>query len=853
MSTNVIAILAVILIAASAGGIYLMMDEESSSGTKVLYYDGDILIQEQNCSNVAVLEDIDSSLCTDRTFIGWSFSSTYAGELMLPGDTVDVSGEMRLYAVMVDGKISTSDDGIVSFDIGNADISEGMVIDLRSFSYVKQIVVSVDTVDAMEESGKTVRILLHDGKEIEFDASTVSDITDIVSDEPLNIMFEEFYNGMDFQIYSSDEELSDISGKIRMTIPVRVSSNHDMRVFGPSVGEGNTFDFIISEGKITFHSNELGYRMIYLFGLEVRDGKGLVLSEGHSDYPDITTYSMSFKTWGMFAKEDVFSISDAKAGFYYDVKGAVLGSDSTYTVSGNSKIFVDILAGVQKHRIILPDEQIGYTLTADPSEVSDGERCILSYTIKTGYVDDELIIKVNGDAVELDGMSRICIEDISSDQIVTLSGVYDIRSFDIVLPNDTVGYTITASSEKVSYGMSYELRFALLTDYEKGSNFKIRVNGDDLLDISSGTVKVYGVTATQNITVTGVQLKTYDITAGGHVRLIVNGYEASTATCKDVISILTYDGYVLPSNYGAYLPVTVHVSGSGYKVSDDSVFPGVSKITVGENIIVGSGGSRASFFVCSSEKVTISAVSGYSMPSNYSSVVSSMNGVSVFNDRYTFSEDISLPSVYKVTYLGYSSFVQTFCVIVGENVPSATSVPSRNYYEFDGWESHSSTVMDDMGINSIWVPTQYNVEFGEHITYTINGSTFNGIANKQLTIEDSIAIVPNFGYELPVNYLQSSFLVSENRGMGTVYHVTSDYEFKTVFRLIYSDNEDEISFYYSEGTSILLYQPGSNELVGLFEEMPATSFLGWYTIDNERYTQSYLVNGDNVLYARWSP
>lgn len=60
-----------------------------------------------------------------------------------------------------------------------------------------------------------------------------------------------------------------------------------------------------------------------------------------------------------------------------------------FTISGTPTSDVSITlpaASEQPFRVILPDEQIGYTLTVDKSEVEYGGSCTLTFALQEGYV-----------------------------------------------------------------------------------------------------------------------------------------------------------------------------------------------------------------------------------------------------------------------------------------------------------------------------------------------------------------------------------------------------------------------------------------------------------------------------------
>ncbi len=849
MTNSRILILATVLIVASMCGGYLLIIEDDDTTDRVLYYDDEMLLREQICDSSAILMDIDGSLTSDRTFFGWSTSREGATAIMHPGEEIDVDGEMRLYAVMADGNISCID-GTVDFD--HAGPVGDLIIDLRHIQHVDVLRISAATLDAMGGLEKEITIFLTDGTAINFDRETTRDMLGIVDDGPLEMAFDRFENGMDMRISSSSDVLEEITGKISISISRTTSYGPRTVVFEGSVSNGNEVDAIQSQGNIAFEMGSFGYRILEVFDVEVRQSNGDKIEKGHPDYPEIGSGSVCFEIWGMFAKDDSFTLPDPGEGRSYSViSGATRGPSEENIVSGKSSIIIELGHSERINRIILPSQQIGYIITSDISEVPDGGRCVIQYLLRTGYVDEDLVITLNGENAELDGMSRIIIEDIRSDIVVEVSGVYDARVFDVILPEYQEGYEMISSSNNVNYGSSYSLGFRLLPDYEKGSNFKVEINGETV-DISSGTLEVEGVVSTQSIYVTGVQLRTFEISSGEHVTLKVDGYVSTMATCRDLVKLSVDDGYMLPSNYRDYLPITVHPNGSGYTISGDSYFPGVSSITTGENIVIEGHEAETSFFACSSERFTILPDDGYSLPSNYGSAISAMDGVNVDDGRYRFDSDVSLPSIYKVTYLGYSSSIFDIKYFIsGDTISIPDNKPSKVAFIFEGWNIYSNTVESDIKINSKWSPISYNVTFGPNLTVKIKDSdqtktilTKNNEVETIVWSNQEITLFFDNRALTPLNYI-IPFNAEYNSGH---YSVIGDSNFLGLSIIQYlSEGGNSVVYDYAVISST--YHLKSESI----SEKTGHTFKGWNYCGNVIDYIPYVENLTYTLVEIWEP
>ena len=107
----------------------------------------------------------------------------------------------------------------------------------------------------------------------------------------------------------------------------------------------------------------------------------------------------------------------------------------------------------QTFQVILPDEQIGYTLSVDNSEVKYGGSCTLTFALKEGYVKTGgFRIFSNGKIINSnkDDVNKYTIENIQNNITITVTGVNDNDSPDLRI---TIGDNTWKSFKSViSYG-----------------------------------------------------------------------------------------------------------------------------------------------------------------------------------------------------------------------------------------------------------------------------------------------------------------------------------------------------------------------------------------------------------------
>ena len=97
----------------------------------------------------------------------------------------------------------------------------------------------------------------------------------------------------------------------------------------------------------------------------------------------------------------------------------------TVNYKASRTVRVTINAG-EKLKITLPEEQLGFELTVDKTEVSYGGSAELTFRLLEGHqMGEDFALKVNGAAVELGADGKYALEDIREDLTVTVEGVSD--------------------------------------------------------------------------------------------------------------------------------------------------------------------------------------------------------------------------------------------------------------------------------------------------------------------------------------------------------------------------------------------------------------------------------------------
>ena len=406
-----------------------------------------------------------------------------------------------------------------------------------------------------------------------------------------------------------------------------------------------------------------------------------------------------------------------------DMSGKMLVPGSQMTVLGNISLYA-VMLGSGVFAIVLPEEQKGFSITADPMIVGKGGSSIISYSLMPSHMDDDLVIMVNGNPIKLDAMKRIHLANITEDQIVTVTGVFDKREHSISLPEEQRGYVLTSSAEKVHHGESYVLEYLLLPGYREAYGFGIRLNGGEARMPSDGLLLIDDVMDNHTITVTGVEPIEYRMSSGKNISVLVNGIPSAKATVEDIVTILPEEWYFIPDTFDAQISGMFSVDEEGYRIAGDVAFPSVLKITSGDNVKM-DGWNSGTAFVCPADTIKVVPAYGYSLPGNYFEKAKNLNGVKYSAERLSFSDDAELPSIYKVVFNGYNKVHATLFVVGGTIITQPHNNPERLGYYFLDWDVDSlQLVISDLSIMPLWGPMTFDVYFGPNIMVEIGSKLY---------------------------------------------------------------------------------------------------------------------------------
>lgn len=777
---TVYAIIAAIIAVSSVFAAVQFLNTDSEA--KVVYYDGETVIDEVSGSGDFILKEMDLADLGSRTFFGWSDHPLHTGERYDPGHSLSVKGTKNLYAAVVDGIMVHDGKGEVNFDLGYTPVGN-VIIDMRFIENIDVLKISSNTMKNMP-AGMT--IIYPDGTEIALDSKMVTGCNGILTADTLSLT-KNFADGEgSVGLYNGDPAFvggimgSGFTGAVIMKVPESVLGSGFTHVIDETVGK--VTDHKKNNGLVEFSLSGLSYSVVELYEFKVIGTDGTVIPEASVDYPDVTTTSEYFGKYGLFAAGDTFELSELPTGFNFDVTGVSYNSDSSYTVNGKGDVVATYIEGKYMVYLPEPDDPVRYTITADPMVIEPGSRCILTYSLKAGYIDDDLVIKVNGVVVKKDGTSRIFIDNVNSNLVVEVSGIYDVRMYKVVLPEEQVGYTLTSTEDAVHHGEAYSLTFKLLKDHECGPDFGIYISGS-LLTTEEGTIEVKDVQGEQKVTVEGVRLIEYDVSVGNNITATVDGLKVTKVTCQDKVTIAPVDGYTMPSDYDSYIPVTAHSSAGSftYTLTGGTVFPGVVKITPGDH--TKADGSTDAFCVSSAKAITLSSVTGYKLPEDYSEKVQSLAGVTKSGTKYLFAQDAELPSVYKVEFKGLKDEIVTgltMFLLSGTQL-SVFNIEKPTYsldtYDFKGWDYDGQSVSSDLQIKSIWTPKLFKITFGVNLSVSL-------YADKELLTTHNINDTPK-QIEIYSNYTIKLSIWDD----GNTVIITDDTKFYTPSCLVNSSGD----------------------------------------------------------------
>jgi hypothetical protein len=392
----------------------------------------------------------------------------------------------------------------------------------------------------------------------------------------------------------------------------------------------------------------------------------------------------------------------------------------------------------------------------------------------------------------------------------------------------------------------------LLPGYRETHDFGIHVDGGYARLPSGGILLVEDVMSDHRITVTGVEPINYNLNLGRNITAFVDGVASTTATVEDRVTIQPTEGYIIPDTFNKQIQGDFIIDGSGYRIAGNVSFPSVLKITAGENITL-NGGSET-MFVCPNDGVSVSPTSGYSMPENYAGITGNLNGVKYSENKFYFSDDTALPSIYKVVFNGYKEIYAKFFVVSGDFCPIPTGSPLRYLYSFKEWQITPEYVLNDVLIDALWNPNIFKITFGKNLNYSINDTFYGNPGTYFVTAEDTLMIDAAAGYQLPSGYLPAEIFAERGNG----YYATSDYDLKSIYFILYVDNLTNLSkrYFYYESQLHTIVNP-KTQINPLFtfdlngKGYDITNFEGWIYNDQLYANGTIVVKESMVFNSVW--
>lgn len=189
--------------------------------------------------------------------------------------------------------------------------------------------------------------------------------------------------------------------------------------------------------------------------------------------------------------DGVTEITDRAVGTY-EVR---YRADSDHDASSATEVTVN--AG-GKLVVTLPAEQVGYTLTADATELDWHGSATLSFSLDSNYFADgkKFAVKVNGEKVELAANGTYKIKDVEGDVNVTVEGVRKHETVsDEWLSDDSTHWHQCACGDKIDEA-KHDFEWVVVkapTATEKGSKQqKCKVCGHKLAEVEIPAAAIVG-------------------------------------------------------------------------------------------------------------------------------------------------------------------------------------------------------------------------------------------------------------------------------------------------------------------------------------------------------------------------
>lgn len=266
-----------------------------------------------------------------------------------------------------------------------------------------------------------------------------------------------------------DGEDGEFEFSITFTATQGSEDTHETVTFDNQIGTITATPYVAPDYTVHFNSNG---------GSEVAD---MIVKEddviGENAPTDPTLAHHTFLGW----------FTEQEGGEKWDMATSKVENDNT-TLYAHWEM--------TKHKVILPENQHGYTLTADKTEAVWNDEVTFTYKLGVGYKGDDLKIMVNGTEVTPDTNGQFKVTCGDEDIEVTVDGVINAPTYTVTIPESvTLDSTATVSANKVNVadGSSLFVRiggeFTIANDsllFKQTIGYPIHKDSKDGTQIQSG-------------------------------------------------------------------------------------------------------------------------------------------------------------------------------------------------------------------------------------------------------------------------------------------------------------------------------------------------------------------------------
>lgn len=188
--------------------------------------------------------------------------------------------------------------------------------------------------------------------------------------------------------------------------------------------------------------------------------------------------------------------------------------NSTYTVIATDKArnSTTVTVTTQKIYDVTTDCETGSKVNSEKMEAPHGEDYKFTVEIEEGYrkKEGEFSVKVNGTEVEEDANGNYIFPNVTSDLKITVSGLEKVPTYKVT--TELAEGSAFDGDEIITHEEDYEFTVTILPGYEKGDDFKVTVNGEEVSLDENGKCVIEDVKKDLKIVVSGVKKKIYTVT-----------------------------------------------------------------------------------------------------------------------------------------------------------------------------------------------------------------------------------------------------------------------------------------------------------------------------------------------------